>query len=349
MQQGASQQFPPLPNVRVIPNLNVDVLLLMSKLPNVRISGIQYLASDGKVFVFGNSQDTCAEAFVVAYEKVIQTLKSTNIPVQAEYPQEKVTCLVANYNRRYNRCHFSFDEQNRTIKIISASSRQFEQTKRFLMDIVCRGVVPQTIQGFTFVNGRTLTVKRGNIVDEKCTYIVNATNSQLYGHKAGAVGRVKCEFLLLAVGPDIPVPGVDNERCYQIIQQATTSALYAAQNVHAVSIAFPSLSTGLINGVSHIIAANAMIDAMEEFNYRKPTVLTDIRIVITDVPTYTWYAQEVVLRHIHNSGKPKAVEKLPAATFVTRSDGRSATATPSKEQTTTKVGASSKPRSKRFK
>ena len=326
-------QSPPLPqpppDARVIPNLSSDILLLMPKLPYVSVAGVQYRPREGLVFFASDPQGAYSDAFIEAYQKVMQTLKSTEIPIKAEYPREEVRSMVASYNQRYNQCHFLFNELNSTMKIVSASSRQFEQAKKFLTDIFCRPVV-QTIEKFTFAKGRSLTVKNGNIVEEKCSVIVNAANSQLNhgGGVAGALndasngelqrhsdkhtahcgpvpvgnvvqtmagGRLKCKFVLHAVGPNAHEPGMEEQTCYQLIQQATTNALRAAQKLNAASIAFPALSTG-IYGVSRSTAAKAMINAIEEFKYVKQALLTDIRIVIIDTPTYTWFAQEVVLK-----------------------------------------------------
>ena len=326
-------QSPPLPqpppDARVIPNLSSDILLLMPKLPYVSVAGVQYRPREGLVFFVSDPQGAYSDAFIEAYQKVMQTLKSTEIPIKAEYPREEVRSMVASYNQRYNQCHFSFNELNSIMKIVSASSRQFEQAKKFLTDIFCRPAV-KDIEKFTFSDGRLLTVKKANIVEEKCVVIVNAANSQLNhgGGVAGALneassgelqrhsdkytshygtvpvgdvaqtsagGRLKCKFVLHAVGPDARELGMNDQKCYQLIQQATTNALRAAQKLSAASIAFPALSTG-IYGVNRNTAAKAMINVIEEFKYVKKTALNDIRIVIIDTPTYTWFAQEVVMK-----------------------------------------------------
>ena len=324
---------PPPPNARVIPNLSCDVLLLMPKLPYFSVPGVQYRPREGLVFFVEDPQDVYSAAFIEKYRKVMQTLQTTNIHIQVEYPREEVRSIVASYNQRYKQCHFSFNEHNSTIKIISASSRhmQFQQAKKFLMDIFWRHAV-KDIEKFTFSKGRTLTVKKANIVEEKCTVIVNLANSQL-SHEEGvagalneasngelqrlsdkhtaqfgtvpvgnavqtmAGGRLKCKFVLHAVGPNYSESGINGQKCYQLIKQATTNTLQAAQKLNAASITFPSLGTGMMYGFySHGTAADAMINAIEEFKYLKLTALTDIRIVITDTPVHALFAQEVVMR-----------------------------------------------------
>ena len=330
---GASPLPPPPAGAREIANLSTDVLLLMPKLAYTNTPGIQYHPHEGRVFVFGDSEanrDSCCDAFLDAYHKVLQSLKNTSIAVQAEHPREEVRTLVANYNQRYNQCHFLFNEQNSTVNIVSASSRQFEQAKKFLTDIFFRPAACKDIENFVFSNGRTLTVKKADIVHEDCFIIVNAASSTL-SHGAGvagalneasngelqrhsdvyirqqgqvpvgfvaqtkAGGKLKCKFVLHAVGPRASDPGMNDDQCGLLIHQATTRALALALKLKAVSIAFPALSTG-IYGVNRSVSARAMIKAIVEFQYTKPKALTDIRIVIVDAPTYICFAQELVLK-----------------------------------------------------
>lgn len=331
-QSGGALPLPPPPaGAREIANLSTDVLLLMPKLAYTNTPGIQYHPHEGRVFVFGDSEnnhDSCSDAFLDAYHKVLQSLKNTSIAVQADHPREEVRTLVANYNQRYNQCHFLFNEQNSTVNIVSASSRQFEQAKKFLTDKFLQPAAFKDIEIFVFSNGRTLTVKKADIVHEDCFIIVNAASSTL-NHGAGvagalnkasngdlqrhsdayirqygqvpvgsvaqtkAGGKLKCKFMLHAVGPRASDPGMNDEQCGLLIYQAIIRALALAHKLKAVSIAFPALSAG-IYGVKGSISARAMIKAIVEFQYTKPSALTDIRIVIIDAPTYTCFAQELV-------------------------------------------------------
>ena len=302
----------------------------MPKLQYFSVPGVQYRPREGLVFFVEDPQDVYSTAFIEKYQKVMHTLQTTNIHIQAEYPREEVRSIVAIYNQRYNQCHFSFNKHNSTIKIVSASYRQFRQAKQFLMDKFWWHAV-KGIERFTFSKGRMLTVKKADIVEEKCTVIVNFANSQL-SHEVGvasalneasngelqrlsdkhsahcgtvpvgnaiqtiAGGRLKCKFVLHAVGPNASESEMNGQKCYQLIKQATTNTLQAAQKLNAVSIAFPSLGTGMYGFCSHGTAANAMINAIEEFKYLKLTALTDIRIVITDTSTHASFAQEVAMR-----------------------------------------------------
>ena len=342
---GAVAQAPPLssppPGARVISNLSCDVLLLMPKLPYIITPGVQYRAYEERVFILGkDDQNASSDAFLEAYRKVTSSVKSIEIEVNAEHSKEEIKSVVVEYNQRYKQCFFVFNEQNGRMKIISTSSRQFEQAKKLLVDMFCRPSV-QAIEQLKFPSGRVLTVKKANIVDEKCSVIVNAANSQLDhgGGVAGALdaasngelqrhsnkhishcgtvpvggvaqtkagGNLKCKYVFHAVGPNASSPGMDDKQCYQLIHQATTKALSMADKLNAPSIAFPALSTG-IYGVSRSTSARAMLSAIEEFKCTKKDLLNDVSIVIIDAPTHSWFAQEVVLRRIRlqqNSSLP---------------------------------------------
>ena len=319
---------------QVISNLDSDVLLLMPKLPYIITPGVQYRAHEERVFVIaGDDQNGRSDAFLEAYRKVSPSLKNTEIQVNAEHPKEEIKAVVIEYNQRYKQCFFEFNEQIGKLKIISTSSRQFDQSQRLLVDLFCRPKVRE-IEQFKFHNGCVVTVKRGNLEDEKCPVIVNdakswldhtggvahalnaASNGELqllsnkYINHCGTVpvgdvahtkagGNLKCKHVLHAVGPNASDPGMDDKQCYRLIYQATSKALHMGEKLNAASITFPGLSTG-IKGVSRSTSARAMLAAIEEYKCSKNGLLDDVRIVISDTPVHVWFAQELVLRRIRS-------------------------------------------------
>ena len=324
----------PLPSppseARVISNLCCDVLLLMPKLPYIITPGVQYRAYEERVFILHEDLNASADAFLEAYRKVVSSVKSTEIEVNAELPREEIKSVVVEYNQRYKRCFFVFNEHNSKLKIISTSVRQYEQAQKLLADMFCRPAV-RAIEQFNFQNGCFVTVKNANLVDEKCSVIVNDANSQLDHDSKGGVasalnaasngelqlrsnncitrcgtvpvgsiawtgagGNLKCKHVFHAVGPNASSSVMDDSLCYKIIHHATTRSLSMAEKLNAPSIAFPALSTG-INGVSRSTSARAMLSAIEEYKG-----IIDVRIVISDTSIHEWFAQEVVLRQIQS-------------------------------------------------
>ena len=276
----------------------------MPKLPYIITPGVQYRAYEERVFILGKyyDQNVTADAFLEVYRKVWALVKMDEIEVNAEHPKKEIKSVVVEYNQRYKQCFFVFNEQNGKLKIISSSSRQFEQAKRLLADMFCRPAV-RAIEQFNFQSGLVVTIKNANLADEKCSVIVNDANSQL-DHDGGvasalnaasngelqrhsnrfinhcgtvpvgsvaqtkAGGNLKCKYVFHAVGPNASSPGMDDRQCYKLIYQATTRALSIADKLYVPSIAFPALSTG-INGVSRSISPQAMLSAIEDYTVKK--------------------------------------------------------------------------------
>ena len=177
----------------------------------------------------------------------------------------------------------------------------------------------------TLADGRKLTLKRGDIVREKADVLVNAANGRLIhgGGVAGALnaasegklqkycnkymeytqkgvevpvgevavthggGNLNCRHVIHAVGPD----GYQHSpaECERLVRVAIRNTLRAAEKRNANSIVLPALSCGIF-GVSKELVARTIIDAIKGFHHSKPTpVLSDIRIVILDGPTHSWF------------------------------------------------------------
>ena len=174
--------------------------------------------------------------------------------------------------------------------------------------------------------GRTVTVKKGDMIKESADVIVNAADSHLQhsGGLAGALdtasngelqklcdlycmslgpvptgkavvtaagGKLKCKHVIHAVGPRA-YECKDNAQCQKFIFDAITNSLEQACKLKAESIVFPALSTGLY-AVKPDISAHAMFHAITSFSYKNAKCLKDIRIVLFDKPTYACFANEL--------------------------------------------------------
>ena len=187
---------------------------------------------------------------------------------------------------------------------------------------------PESNTELQLPQGRTLTLKRGNIATENVHVIVNAANCQLQhgGGVAGALdrasggqlqiysnqyiaqkrrgqplrvgracmtrggGALKCLYVVHAVGPQAD-PTLTDANASRLISAAITRSLQQAELIHPSSIAFPALSCGIyrINGD---LAARAILNAILDYVYPpEAAVLRDIRIVILDQATHDQFAQ----------------------------------------------------------
>ena len=313
------------------PDLSPDVLLLMSKLR--QIPDLVYHPEEGRVEVTATTQEErekCISIFQQAYQQIVNNrqLKSESLELSQPYPPEQMEKVLQEFNEKYHQCYFSYNSTSHSIKIVSMSSRQYDQAKKLIKEKLS-GKLPTSsaldlgkTQVLQLPNGRTLSVKRGNIAEEKADILVNAANSHLdhiagvagalnkasngelqkhcnvyhrqYGDvPAGEVtvtragGKLKCKHVIHAVGPIASIHKSDI-MCSQLIFDAVTNSLKKAQLLKATSIAFPALSTG-VYAVKREIAAHAIFEAICTFNYTSDS-MKDIRIVILDEPTYSCFA-----------------------------------------------------------
>src|SRR6266849_4075661 len=154
------------------------------------------------------------------------------------------------------------------------------------------------------INGVTLALMRGNIVEVQVDAIVNAANSGLRGgggvdgaiHRAGGpsimeacrkiggcptgsavattAGRLPAKYVFHAFGP-IYSGSLDDAR---LLASAYASCLDLAEQHQVKSIAFPSLSTGIYGYPLTLAAPIALRTIIEHI--KKPTSLQQVVIVL---------------------------------------------------------------------
>jgi O-acetyl-ADP-ribose deacetylase len=160
------------------------------------------------------------------------------------------------------------------------------------------------------INGVTLALMRGNIVEVQVDAIVNAANSGLRGgggvdgaiHRAGGpgimeacrkiggcptgsavattAGRLPAKYVFHAVGP-IYTGSPDDAR---LLASAYQSCLDLAEQHQVKSIAFPSLSTGIYGYPLELAAPIALRTIIEHI--KKPTSLQQVVIVLFGEASY---------------------------------------------------------------
>jgi len=163
------------------------------------------------------------------------------------------------------------------------------------------------------INGVTLALMQGNIVQVEADAIVNAANAALAGgggvdgaiHRAGGpsimeqcrslggcptgkavatgAGRLKAKYVFHAVGPIYQQRG-DEE---QLLASAYQSCLNLAEQYQIQSIAFPSLSTGAYGYPVSLAAPIALRTVIRHL--QKTTVLQQVTFVLFDQRTLDAY------------------------------------------------------------
>ena len=165
------------------------------------------------------------------------------------------------------------------------------------------------------INGVTLALIRGNIVEVHADAIVNAANSGLRGgggvdgaiHRAGGpsimeecrkiggcptgkavvttAGRLPAKYIFHAVGP-IYSGGTDDER---LLASAYQSCLNLAEKHQVKTIAFHSLSTGIYGYPLELAAPIALHTIIEHI--KKPTCLQQVLMVLFGESAYKVHEQ----------------------------------------------------------
>ena len=165
------------------------------------------------------------------------------------------------------------------------------------------------------INGVTLALLRGNIVEVQVDAIVNAANSGLRGgggvdgaiHRAGGplimeecrkiggcptgsavattAGRLPAKYVFHAVGPIYS--GSQNDGL--LLASAYQSCLDLAEQHQVKSIAFPSLSTGIYGYPLQLAAPIALRTIIEHI--QKPTSLQQVLMVLFGKDSYSAHEQ----------------------------------------------------------
>lgn len=173
------------------------------------------------------------------------------------------------------------------------------------------------------INGVTLALLRGNIVEVQADAIVNAANSGLRGgggvdgaiHRAGGpaimeecrtiggcptgsavattAGKLRAHYVYHAVGPIYSGRSEDA----QLLASAYQSCLNLAEQHQVKSIAFPSLSTGVYGYPLEEAAPIALRTVIEHI--RQPTSLQQVVFVLFGQDSFQAFEQ--ALAQVTNS------------------------------------------------
>ena len=340
-------------DIKEYPNLNPDVLVLLKKMPEGKIPGIQYHPKRGCI-----SLDSCSadeenariSSFQDKYRELTTSrkMKIDAVVIPDELSDLHVKEMISSFDTKYSQCAFVFEEDPRAVRVISNSSRQFEQAKKILKDNLQEALNKGKVgansgtssicesMAIQICHGRTLRLKKADIVLEDVDIIVNAANGNLEhgGGVAGAINRasngevqkhsykytrsngrlqegqvaltqaggsLKCKHILHAVGP--MKSGNNKDICERLLFDVMKNILKRAEKCGAHSISIPAISSGIF-GVGAELVAHCVTESITGFKFRKPPpVLSDIRIVIIDQPTHQCFAKYFA----------KKIASLPAA------------------------------------
>ena len=263
------------------------------------------------------------EEFYTAYQELMMggKIKEDVFPVD---DVQQANAIVDECTKTFGHTYFRYDSTMKEIQYLSTDFQQMQHVQSWfksmekvpMVESVC--IEPQLGHNKSSSSkARSVTIKLGDIVQEEVDIIVNAANIYLL-HNMGvaaainkasgglvqtecrkiihtknkiptgeavataAGGALKCKHVVHAVGP---VADHHKNQCSLLLKKACISAMNVAQNFKAVSIAFPPISSGNC-GVPADLVANVMLSTLCSYPCSNPTLLSDVRIVIIDQPTF---------------------------------------------------------------
>ena len=189
--------------IKEYPGFNPDALALLRKKLQHSIPGVSYDIDRGYVLIDSDSveEKSTFSDIEAKYCHLVKELKADGMEVPEELSDEDVVHQISTYDARYGNCVFLLQRDPRAVKVISNSSRQFDQAKKMLRDEFwhASNKVKELMDAPTFASkngsiipipgGRRLTLKQANIVLEEVDVIVNAANRNLE-HGGGVAGAI---------------------------------------------------------------------------------------------------------------------------------------------------------------
>ena len=196
-----------------------------------------------------------------------------------------------------------------------------------------------TNMSLSLPGGRRVTLKQADLTEEVVDAIVNAANDRL-SHGAGvalainkasngavqqqstaitrqhgllqvsqvahtgAGGSLKCKYVIHTVGPE---QYKHKDKSQQLLWMACTNTLALAEKLEVTSLAIPPISSGIF-GVPKDVVAKTIISAVCQYPCHPGGLLSDVRIVIIDDPTFEAF-------------KPSFIDAIAKVTVVTQPQG----------------------------
>ena len=286
------------------------------------------------------------EEFSTSYGDLFkrQRIIRESLRVRETLPHNTLALLVSTLEEQFPQTLFSPNVDNNTLHFLSLDQSICTAVDKAIQDFLSKRTGTQrqplntkgmpeqpTMITLPMPSNRSLTVKKGDLVKEEVTAIVNAANEWLK-HGAGvasainqasrgqvqresdqairdnrqrpiptgqvavtgAGGDLRCNSVIHAVGPDASVIKMD--ACKQLLKQACENTLRCAEDEGMHSIALPPISSG-IYAMPKDLVAQILIGTILQYPYRQNSSLMDVRIVIIDDETFQpflHYAQKVL-------------------------------------------------------
>lgn len=330
---------------KVINNLNVDTVTLLSKSDVGSIAGVIYnQPRPGSITAMANSRaqlDALVQQLMAAYQKMASTPSQLSfVAIPDECPIEEVESIIKEYDMVFKPCSFLYVKDINAIQVVS--------TNFGLLGKVTDQLKNNFKHTMYFSGGRKLTLVKGDITKENVSVLVTATNrlmnpsngmckavniaskGKIEGYCREAIhnrggrpleeceivttpagGDLKCRWVMHALGPD----GArhSSKDCQDMTRTLIEDCLTKGNELKATSIALPAISTGH-HHVKTKVAANGIITAVMNYDFYDYHTLRDIRIVIIDDRTFNEFVEVFEDRLVDLYGQNEASGSYDAAT-----------------------------------
>ena len=305
---------------KIIRGLNIDLVDLLSKSHEGEFMGVTYNDPDsGSITVVAAAKESTNNRI----KKVLHTYqKMANTPTCLEFvsgpssSNEALTHgIVDRYNSHFKQCCFRYLPELNLIQLVALNPtvlmharQQIEHEIAFSILMSCnrrfrlikRDIVQENVDVLVNAANKHLRLDNGlsgavnkasnGKIQEYCTGYIKKHGEVQEGSYAMTYGGcgLKCKFILHAVSPDGSKQ--NHPTCQKMMIELIKKCLEKAESLNAVSIAIPAIGTGHHN-IPRKMAANAIITAVLDYDYKKEETLHDIRVVIIDDRTHGEFAE----------------------------------------------------------
>ena len=299
-------------------SLNPDLLALMHKAGIYQHPALSYDVQTATINIDCDDptvKETVKEELFTAYRELMMggKLMEHTFPID---DIQQANVIVDEGTITFNHTYFRYDPEKKEIKCLSTDAQQMQNVQRWFSSIKQVPKVKSVYLDLPKMS-RKVTIKLSDITKEEVDVIVNAANDRLMhsGGVAAAIdkasygavqresseiieqsgilstgeavitnagGNLKCKLIVHAVGPKAYV---HKNQCGPLLHNACVNSMILAQSCKAKSISFPPISSGIF-GVSKELVANVMLSSLCSYTCSDPELLSDVRIVIIDEPTF---------------------------------------------------------------
>ena len=326
-------------------SLNPDVLALMQKTGVYRHPALSYDLQTATIKIDCDDtteKEKIQEELFAAYRELMMGGKLKEYAFAVEDVQQ-ASAMVDECTKAFNHTYFRYDPEKKEIKCLSTDARQMQNVRRRLNSMKKDPKVKSVFIDLP-KKSRRVTIKLGDIIEEEVDIIVNAANDRLMhaGGVAAAIdrasygaiqkesskvieqtgtlptgeavitnagGRLKCKFVVHAVGP---IASQHKDQCGPLLHNACVNSMLRARHNKAKSVSFPPISSGIF-GVSKELVASVMLSSLCSYTCSDPDLLNDVRIVIIDEPTFdvflNFFHKERANLELLQHTKPAATSK----------------------------------------